>query len=271
MKIDFHTHGKLAKGLPFSKAYTIDLFKEAKEAGLDAICLTEHFNSRGYRDLIQFIVDNYERVGDCYQVDGLKIFIGMEVDIEEVGHVLVIGDVEDILEIHHRLEGYMSGSKQLDYEDYMSGESYIKAHDLMILCKEYPVLIGAAHAIREGSNIPTLSEEVLSQFDFFDLNGKDCSKDITMKEQIAELAGRFNKPIVAGSDTHQCLQYGCIYNVFERDCTTIAEIHEEMKAGRYEIEMLDYIAFKVKSANLLKKSLKTMYAKCGEYVLEEIS
>ena len=36
------------------------------------------------------------------------------------------------------------------------------------------------------------------------------------------------------------------------------EIYEEMKAGRYEIEMLDYIAFKVKSANMLKKSLKTM-------------
>ena len=45
MYIDFHTHGKLAKKLPFSKEYTDWLLREAKEAGLDAICLTEHFNT----------------------------------------------------------------------------------------------------------------------------------------------------------------------------------------------------------------------------------
>jgi len=35
MKIDFHTHGKLAKCLPFSSEYTHWLFKEARLAGLD--------------------------------------------------------------------------------------------------------------------------------------------------------------------------------------------------------------------------------------------
>ena len=44
MKIDFHTHGKLAKKLPFSKEYTDWLFREAQKSGLDALCLTEHFN-----------------------------------------------------------------------------------------------------------------------------------------------------------------------------------------------------------------------------------
>ena len=41
MKIDFHTHGKLAKKLPFSKEYTDWLFGEAQKTGLDALCLTE--------------------------------------------------------------------------------------------------------------------------------------------------------------------------------------------------------------------------------------
>ena len=40
MYIDFHTHGKLAKKLPFSTVYTDWLFSEAKNAGLDALCLT---------------------------------------------------------------------------------------------------------------------------------------------------------------------------------------------------------------------------------------
>lgn len=37
------------------------------------------------------------------------------------------------------------------------------------------------------------------------------------------------------------------------------ELKTEMDAGRYEIEMLDDIEFKVKAANLLKKVLKTVY------------
>ena len=48
MYVDFHTHGKLAKYLPFSVEYTRWLRGEAKSAGLDAICLTEHFNTQQF-------------------------------------------------------------------------------------------------------------------------------------------------------------------------------------------------------------------------------
>ena len=34
MFIDTHTHGKLAKNLPFSEQFTIRLFQEAKKEGL---------------------------------------------------------------------------------------------------------------------------------------------------------------------------------------------------------------------------------------------
>lgn len=267
MKIDFHTHGKLSKGLPFSEEYTLDLFKEATEAGVDAICLTEHFNSRGYRQLLAFIATNYPQVGDCFMVEGLKVFIGMEVDILERGHVLVIGTITDILELHQQLEDYMRGPKGLDYEAYMRGETYIPARDLMTLCKQKSVLVGAAHAFREGSQIPTLESETLQQFDFFDLNGKDCSLNRGMESIIAEFARQYGKPMVAGSDTHQSLQYGCIYNVFEHDCIMVEELKIEMNAGRYEIEMLDYIEFKVKAANLLKMALKQVYGEVENEVV----
>lgn len=267
MKIDFHTHGKLSKALPFSEAYTVNLFEEACEAGLDAICLTEHFNSRGYRDLLAFIKTHGEAIGDCYRVGDLKVFIGMEVDIFESGHVLVIGRMEDILSIHGELECFMSGPKGLEYEPYMSG-NFIVASRLMDICKQYPVLVGGAHVFREGGNIPSLGEDVLSQFDFFDLNGKDCSLDEQMKEKVFAFAHQYHKPVVAGSDTHQSLQYGCIYSDFENDVETIEELKQEINAGRFEIEMVEYIKFKVKAANTLKKVLKGMYESYGSYVLE---
>ena len=84
MYIDFHTHGKLAKKLPFSEEYTHWLFSEAQGAGLDALCLTEHFNTWGFDKLYRFIADHSEREGDTLVFDGLRIFPGMETDIAEI-------------------------------------------------------------------------------------------------------------------------------------------------------------------------------------------
>lgn len=61
MNIDFHTHGKLAKYLAFSPAYTDWLFGEAASAGLDAICLTEHFNTLGFDQVYADIAARFPR------------------------------------------------------------------------------------------------------------------------------------------------------------------------------------------------------------------
>ena len=91
MYIDFHTHGKLAKKLPFSEEYTHWLFSEAQGAGLDALCLTEHFNTWGFGELYQFIASHSEREGDTLVFNGLRIFPGMETDIAEGGTPSAIG------------------------------------------------------------------------------------------------------------------------------------------------------------------------------------
>ena len=65
MKLDFHTHGKLAKRLPFSTVYTDWLFGEAKNAGLDALCLTEHFNTLQFDELYGYLSTRSAREGDA--------------------------------------------------------------------------------------------------------------------------------------------------------------------------------------------------------------
>ena len=86
MRLDFHTHGKLAKKLPFSTAYTDWLFGEARRAGLDALCLTEHFNTLQFADVYGYIASVSRRTGDTLELEnGLKIFPGMETDVAEGG------------------------------------------------------------------------------------------------------------------------------------------------------------------------------------------
>ena len=59
---------------------------------------------------------------------------------------------------------------------------------------------------------------------------------------------------MAGSDTHQAVQYGCIRTDFTKETNRVADLYEEMKAGRYSIKISDYAGFQVKTAGLLKKS-----------------
>lgn len=255
MYIDFHTHGKLAKKLPFSENYTHWLFSEARLAGLDALCLTEHFNTLGFDQLYRFISEHSEREGDTLLFDGLRIFPGMETDIAEGGHILSIGPMEAILELNGRLEPYKEKGHFLPFE---------KLRDLF---DQYPVIVGGAHPFREGGHIPELPEEQLHRFDFFDLNGKDVAEHREMTENLTyHLGKRLYKPVVSGSDTHQAVQYGCIRTKFDKTCTTTEELYQEMQNGKYEIIIADQAAFQVKTAALLKRALKEVNALGGDYV-----
>ena len=256
MYLDFHTHGKLAKKLPFSAAYTDWLFGEAKGAGLDALCLTEHFNTLQFDEVYGYLLSRCEREGDTLVTeDGLRIFAGMETDIAEGGHILSIGTPEEILELNRRLEPHKEKDRFLPF-----GE-------LMELFSGYSVLVGAGHPFREGGHIPELPEELLRRFDFLDLNGKDIAMDREETERKTyRLGKRLGLPVVAGSDTHQAVQYGCIRTCFEKEFRTVAEMREEMRKGSYEIVVSGHAPFQVKTAGLLKRALKEIHALGGDYV-----
>ncbi|MDQ8737518.1 hypothetical protein [Paenibacillus sp. LHD-38] len=52
MNIDLHTHGKLSKKTHFSLEYFLSMVREAKENGLQAVALTEHFNTLNFTDMM---------------------------------------------------------------------------------------------------------------------------------------------------------------------------------------------------------------------------
>ncbi len=256
MFIDFHTHGKLAKKLPFSTEYTDWLMREAGHAELDAICLTEHFNTLQFDELYGYLAKVCKRDGDSLITqDGLRIFAGMETDIAEGGHILSIGTPENILELNARLEPYKEKGNFLSFEK------------LMDLFEEYPVIVGAAHPYREGGHIPELPLEQLKHLNFLDLNGKDVALNREyFEEKTGTLAKMLNIPMISGSDTHQAVQYGCVRTNLYNAVNTVEKLYEQMKAGNYEIAVSPNAAFQVKTAGLLKKALKEIHALGGDYV-----
>ena len=256
MRLDFHTHGKLAKKLPFSTAYTDWLFGEARRAGLDTLCLTEHFNTLQFADVYGYIASVSQRTGDALELEnGLRIFPGMETDVAEGGHILSIGPLETILELNRRLEPHKEKGNFLPFAQ------------LMDLFEEYPVVVGCGHPFRAPGHVPELPEEQLRRLKFLDLNGKDLALDQARTERLTYALGRrLDIPVVSGSDTHQAVQYGCVTTVFERQVGSISALKDEMDAGRYEIQLSNSAAAQVRTASLLKCSLKEIHALGGDYV-----
>lgn len=255
MYLDFHTHGKLAKKLPFSKEYTHWLFSEAKNAGLDALCLTEHFNTLGFDEVYRYLGGHAQREGDTLLFEGLRIFPGMETDIAEGGHILSVGPMEAILELNRRLEPCKEKGNFLPFAQ------------LLDLFDEYPVLVGGGHPFRSGSHIPQLPYEQLERLHFLDLNGKDIAENREDTEELTLALGqKLQKPVVGGSDTHQAVQYGCIRTRFPHTVNTIQALYEEMQQGSYQICISEQAAFQVHTAALLKRSLKEIHALGGDYV-----
>ena len=167
----------------------------------------------------------------------------------------MIGNMHVILEMNRRLSPYKEKGKFLPFAKWAE------------IVKEYPVLFGAAHPYREGGHIPELTESDLKQFDFLDLNGKDLAADYEgMSLRMKELSKVLQKPLTAGSDTHQAFQYGCVYNVFDQTVRTVEGLSSQIQAGHYRIETSDTLEFQVETAGTLKRSLKAIHALGGDYL-----
>ncbi|HBU84873.1 PHP-associated domain-containing protein [Paenibacillus sp. UMB7766-LJ446] len=259
MRIDLHTHGKLSKNSDFSVDYFTEMVSEAKASGLEALALTEHFNTRNFYDVYETLDRLYPYNGEYYDADGLRIFPGMEVDIQETGHILLMGQKEHILAVRSGLEQYTAKG------------SFIPFAELLDLAEAWPLLKIGAHPFRESTPLYQLDRDLLGRLDAFDLNAKDMYEYgiETCRNQVDPFAQSLGKPVTAGSDTHQCLQYGSVFNVLDRPCASVAELKEQILAGAYSIEISPDLPLRVKASVMLKKVMKRL-AKLDASRLQEV-
>ena len=247
MNIDFHVHGILTKKSDFDEEMFLQLVEYAKEQGLNAIVMCEHFNALNISDIYNYLEKNYEYKEDRYDLGGFYIFLGMEVDIKEGGHIIVSGNRENILTIRIYLE------------DYEEKSNFIPFKDLLDLGEKYNCLMVGSHPYRDEHNISRHPNELLSRLDALDLNASDIFKkgaEITEKE-VKGLAEELNIPYVTGSDSHFPIQLGSVMTKFKKDISSISELKDEIKNKNYSIEISKALKLKVFSAKTTKSYIKS--------------
>ncbi|WP_186580000.1 PHP domain-containing protein [Aquibacillus kalidii] len=244
MFIDFHTHTKLSKKVDFSLAYFKKMIRSARRNGLTALALTEHFNTTKFEDIFDTLDQHFHYNGHYYDVDGFKVFTGMEIDIRETGHNLIIGHRDDIRTIRAR---FANNTKKSTFPTFDQLFNVVEGFDV--------IKIGA-HPTRESTPLLHLGNEKLQRYDAFDLNGKDVAKQPGTEEKLKELGVSLNKPVVAGSDSHLPVQFGCVKNKFYTDCETIEQLREAMVNRQYDLVVSDHAALKVNTARFVKRTIK---------------
>ncbi|MUT67937.1 PHP domain-containing protein [Paenibacillus sp. NEAU-GSW1] len=249
MKIDLHTHGKLSKKTEFSLDYFLSMAREAKANGLDAVALTEHFNTHRFFDMVNQLNRHFDYVGDHYIVEGLKVFSGMEIDVLETGHILAIGNRRTIREL------------RLQLEPYSHKEEFIPFETLLDWTDNAGLLRIGAHPMRESTPLIHHSPVLLQRLDGFDVNAKDLyAHGPEMANRVRAFASSLGLPVFAGSDSHQPLQFGSVLNQLKRDCETAEQLRGELLSGAYEIHISPCLDVKVKAAQMMKELLKQTMA-----------
>ena len=243
MTIDFHVHGKISKKFPFDNERFLLTINEAKEGGLEALAITEHCDAENFLQGYDFLENNYKLIEDYYDINGFKVFYGMEVTTEQMLDILIIGNPKLILELREKILGNLK-----------EGE-YIDINDLFAFSRLDEMLIILAHPYRRHEELPTLKTEVLNRFNAIEFNAKDLYNNgiEIMKNRVIELSNKLNIPIVCGSDTHHFIQVSSVKNVFHKDCGTIKEIKEQIELKNYNVEISQELNLRVKSAMIIKK------------------
>lgn len=243
MVIDFHVHGKIKCTYPFDQDKFLETVQEAKEGGLDSLALTEHCHAENFFEGYNFLKANYEQIDDYFDVDGFKVFYGMEITTQQSIDIVMIGNPKLIIELREKVLQQLKDEKYIDINTLFT----------IPIIKELLVIL--AHPYRKYSEFPTLHHEVIEKINAVEFNAKDLYKNgiEETKRKVTELAKKFHLPIVCGSDTHYFIQIASVKNILPKDCTTVKEIKEEIQKGNNRIAISSELPIRVKSAIIIKK------------------
>jgi hypothetical protein len=245
MHIDFHCHSVITKKLGFDLDHFRRMAAAARESDLDAVCLTEHFNTYRFFDVYDGLDAAFAYEGHHYVVDGLRVIPGIEVDVAEGVHLLFAGDRDDVRELRTHLE------------HHQEEQSFIGVERLLDLEVTDRLLRIVAHPLRPGRALSQLPERLYSRFDALDLNAKDLhTQGMRMSARMHVLADKLDLPLVAGSDSHHFLQLGSVYTAFHDQLDSLEELRHAIHGRFYDLEVSPCLDVKVHSARVVKSVIK---------------
>lgn len=210
MLVDFHVH--TTRGSADSNLDPFALVDQAQKIGLDGVCITEHDHL--WTD---------PKIEDYAQERGVVLFRGIEVTTEW-GHIGTFGldqyvggiyKVKELRRVIDDIGGFLIANHPFRYK---LDPRFQFIHKTPPIDSNDPVSASAAL-------------EVLQYADAIEVVNGACSEQENLfAHAVAQHLGRQG---VGGSDSHSVSSLGCAVTVLERAASTVRELIDELKAGRY--------------------------------------
>lgn len=197
MKIDLHCHTVYSGD---SLMTPRDLFRRAREVGLDGVAITEHMSFEASHPA--------ERIA---REEGFVLFRGVEVSTDR-GHLVLFGLCDDSWNIW--------GEKH-----------YYDAHKVLERAVSIGAAVIAAHPYSRR-DLHAAMDDVLTFAGLTAIEGANGRCRPGENEAAQAAAGMMGLPMTGGSDCHRTDEVGGCYTLFERSVSSVAELIAEIRAGR---------------------------------------
>ncbi|MFP4212414.1 MAG: PHP domain-containing protein, partial [Alkalispirochaeta sp.] len=218
-RVDLHFHTMLSRKLPFSAEHLHAMLDEAAAAGIETIAVTDHIESPDYQAVRTYLADSYPVSGDGFDVAGVNVLTGAEVETSQDVHVLLYGKNVELDEMHRRMLPLIRRNR------------YPTVEELFSLSRSLDLLKVWAHPFRfvGGNHTPSLAgildDSLVDGFDAIDLNAKDLFlHGIEMFDLVLDAAGERGLPVIGGSDAHHPSPIGSVYNECDGSITSYAAL-----------------------------------------------
>lgn len=226
-KYDIHIHTSYSKcsNNPIEK-----IVETAKKRGLNGIAITDHNTIEGAVKLKELNKDK-----------NFEVIVGEEVETE-IGHVLVYclkkrtnpGKFEDVLKEAKKQKAIV-----------------VLAHPYNIVSSKIAKLF---HIKSIRDNLSFKDEKIVKKFDA--IEGFNSRSLLKKENQLAQnLAKKFNKPIIAGSDAHFLNEIGTAYVEFDDNLTLKKAVLKNKISFRHKKKSILFIFYN-RFKSFLKKEMK---------------
>lgn len=195
LKLDMHCHTK--EGSLDGKITLYETILSLREKGYQGMLITDHNSYKAYRHYVKNIKNQHKELEDFI------VLKGIEYDTIDAGHIIVImptGVKLPLLELRG-----------------------LPVNLLVDIVHHFGGILGPAHPCGEkylslmNTRRGKKSRNLISRFDFIETYNA-CESPESNKA-AAELAKRFDKPGIGGSDSHKALCTGMGYTMIEAEIT----------------------------------------------------
>ncbi len=245
MNIDFHVHGALSKKIIFDMDFLRRKLETARKSGLHALALTDHSDCKNVDRVHSALDRELDYVGPHYRAQGLRLLPGLEVEVSEGPHLLVVSDRDTIRIYRERLRLSINGMGTCPARVFLDIQEDLEALTIF------------AHPFRNTCEVSRVDPSLYPRFDAVGLNARDLYFHGALVRARTEIFARtYRLPVVAGSDAHHYHQLGSVYNQFHRPFNSIADLRSLIADGAYRIRIHEKLGDKVAAARKAKRLMK---------------